>query len=1523
MPAGGTVLNSFSLNFTPGLPGTYAATCTVTDADGSMGSASTPSITVTTVNPAVSITGTPNSSIPEGTAISLTAAATSPRTSDTFTYAWTIYRNSVAYTPATVSGATTYALNFTPDQPGTYTATCTVTDADSAVGSQTTSSITVTTVNPAVTISGTPVSSIAEGTAVNLAASATSPRTGDTYSYLWTISRNSVSYTPASVSGASTANLSFTPDRPGTYTATCTVTDADSAVGSQTTTSITVTTVNPAVTITTAPTTVTEGTAVNLTATATSPRVNDTFIYAWAIKLNGSAYTPTVVTGASTASLGFTPDQPGAYVATCTVTDLDSAVGTVSSTSIAVTKVNPVVTITTAPTTVTEGTAVNLTATATSPRVTDRFTYAWAIKLNGSAYTPSVVTGADTASLGFTPDQPGAYVATCTATDVDGGVGTVSTTSIAVTAVDPTVTISTAPTTTPEGTAVNLTATASSPRLNDTFSYAWTIMLNGSAYTPAVVTGASTASLSFTPDQPGNYAATCVVTDTDQEIGTASSTSITVTKVNPAVTITTAPTTVGEGTAINLTASATSRRINDTFSYSWSITLNGQAYTPSVVTGLNTAFLGYTPDQPGAYVATCTVTDLDSAIGTASASTTATAVNPVVTITGTPVSSIAEGTALSLVASATSPRTADTFTYAWTLTRNSFAYTPASGTVLNTAALNFTPGQPGLYVANCTFTDIDGAVSSQRTSSIQVTTVSPTLSITPAPSSLAEGTALSLTASATSPRTGDTFTYTWALTLNNAPFTPINGTILNAAALNFTPLQPGTYVATCTVTDLDGASASLSTPSIPVTAVSPLVVVTGAPITSAEGTQLNLSVSASSPRSNDTFSYVWSITRNNSNYTPASGTILNAANLHFTPGQPGAYIATCTITDIDGAVGSQSSSSITVTSVSPGVTLSGAPGSSVGEGTPINLLATPTSPRTNDTYSYAWTVTKNAQPYTLLNSVSTSNASFSFTPNTDGTYIANVVVTDLDSATRTVSTSPITVANVPPTVTIQNLPGSAISTGQSFSLTAHATEPGNGGYTYAWTVNGAQLPLSTSQTFSGTAQLSGAYNVVLTVTDAEGGVGTATGIITVSDLAPTATITGAPSTTPEGTAITLASTASDPGTQFGETFTYLWTVTRNGSSYPVTSATASNFTFTPNEYGNYVTTLTVTDSQGTATATTANITVTDVTPTSTLAAVPTAVRGMGVTFAGTVADPGTADGETIAWNYGDGTTQTFASTAANAMNPTHAYVAAGTYTATMTVTDSGGLSTTSTQSVSVVGAEVAADPFSAGKTALLVGGTTGSDSIKFYSETGGRVKVTLDGASIGLFAPTGHIVVEGVGSGSDTISIDAAIKLPAVLYGNAGTDSLYGGGGNNILIAGTGNDSLFAGPGADILIGGNGKDTLTGGAGNDLLVGGNWPFATNQSTLAAIDAQWTRTDESFATIVHQLRGVQAGSLAPSTLISTSNVTNSNGEFLICGSGRDWLLPVGGDVVEGFITSKDVESGGAVSLAHARHRPKKL
>jgi hypothetical protein len=104
--------------------------------------------------------------------------------------------------------------------------------------------------------------------------------------------------------------------------------------------------------------------------------------------------------------------------------------------------------------------------------------------------------------------------------------------------------------------------------------------------------------------------------------------------------------------------------------------------------------------------------------------------------------------------------------------------------------------------------------------------------------------------------------------------------------------------------------------------------------------------------------------------------------------------------------------------------------------------------------------------------------------------------------------------------------------------------------------------------------------VALTADDGDGGNTTATGQVAIVNLAPSAAITGAPTSVTEDEVVTLGSSANDPGPT--DVLTYAWAVTRDGA----TAATGSGpgFSFIPDLAGSYEVTLVVDDGDG-ATAT--------------------------------------------------------------------------------------------------------------------------------------------------------------------------------------------------------------------------------------------------------------------------------------------------------------------------------------------------
>src|SRR5262249_19214137 len=159
-------------------------------------------------------------------------------------------------------------------------------------------------------------------------------------------------------------------------------------------------------------------------------------------------------------------------------------------------------------------------------------------------------------------------------------------------------------------------------------------------------------------------------------------------------------------------------------------------------------------------------------------------------------------------------------------------------------------------------------------------------------------------------------------------------------------------------------------------------------------------------------------------------------------------------------------------------------------------------------------------------------------------------------------------------------------------------------YTFAWTVQGESLtfsasgsgtPLSPSSSqFTFTPPAVGSYLVSVSAVGSDGSSGAATLLTQAKNIAPTVVISGAPpDSVPEGTEVTLAAQATDPGGA-NDTLKYAWSVTGpDGFSQTGNSTT---ITFVPNEVGTYVASVTVTDAASDFTIATKHVVVTHVPP---------------------------------------------------------------------------------------------------------------------------------------------------------------------------------------------------------------------------------------------------------------------------------------------------------------------------------------
>jgi PKD repeat protein len=361
----------------------------------------------------------------------------------------------------------------------------------------------------------------------------------------------------------------------------------------------------------------------------------------------------------------------------------------------------------------------------------------------------------------------------------------------------------------------------------------------------------------------------------------------------------------------------------------------------------------------------------------------------------------------------------------------------------------------------------------------------------------------------------------------------------------------------------------------------------------------------------------------------------------------------------------------------------------------------------------------------------------------------------------------------------------------------------------------------------------------------------------------------------------------------GDPLTYSWDFGDGGTGDGVqpTHAYADN--------GVYTATLTVTDGPVVSTAT-MTVTVLNVAPTAQVIGPGGAVPYEDLPFLVVATDPSPVDQAasfTYTVDWGDGSPPTTVQWNYSAVGVSHAYPAAGTYTVSATATDKDGATgPVGRLTITVVTAQLQ-------NGSLFVGGTPGDDNIWVRTgDAAGDVEVVVNGQSLGLFAVTGQVVVYG-GAGNDTIDVLPPglsglpeLTLPVVLSGGDGNDTLFGDSamGPAVLLGGAGNDTLYGGMGRNIDIGGTGWDVVYGHWNDDILIGGTTAFDNNLVALAALRAQWARTDVDFATRIGQLNGSLPGGSNGGYLLNSQTVFGDDaGNFLFGSDGSDWFIAEGG------------------------------
>jgi PKD repeat protein len=411
-------------------------------------------------------------------------------------------------------------------------------------------------------------------------------------------------------------------------------------------------------------------------------------------------------------------------------------------------------------------------------------------------------------------------------------------------------------------------------------------------------------------------------------------------------------------------------------------------------------------------------------------------------------------------------------------------------------------------------------------------------------------------------------------------------------------------------------------------------------------------------------------------------------------------------------------------------------------------------------------------------------------------------------------------ANQAPTAAVSANVTSTVR-GATVTLDASASsDPDNDELTYAWDLdNDGQFDDATGAVVNTSFATLGDHTVSVRVSD---GVETDDDslVITVNNQVPVADITGAASTTENGT-ITL-SAAGSTDADAADTLTYAWDLDNDGQFDDAFSASVNLSRDLP---GNVPVKVQVSDGNpgGTCVAN-ATATFTNVAPTAGAGADVSAIVGQTVSLSGSGAN--TAGDSIVGYAWDLDNNGTFETSGANVST---SFTAAGTYTVNFRVTDDDGETATDSLIVNVASSGVIGG-------VLYVGGGTGNDNIIINKNGNVGTIVTINGVAVPNFTG-GRVVIFG-GNGADHISVGSSANVAVEIHGGAGDDTLDGGSLDDILVGDGGNDQIFGGNGRDIAIGGTGADSLFGEVNDDVLVSGSTAIDNDSAALAAAMNAW-------------------------------------------------------------------------------------
>ena len=545
------------------------------------------------------------------------------------------------------------------------------------------------------------------------------------------------------------------------------------------------------------------------------------------------------------------------------------------------------------------------------------------------------------------------------------------------------------------------------------------------------------------------------------------------------------------------------------------------------------------------------------------------------------------------------------------------------------------------------------------------------------------------------------------------------------------------------------------------------------PYSALVGANISFSSAGSSDPDGSIVSYSWDF---------GDGATSTAANPTHAYSAAGTYNVSLTVTDDQGATGSNSTTATITVPTPPVADFSGSP---VSGNEPLTVTFTDLS--TNNPTSWSWDfgdgATSTAQNPTHTYSAGTYDVTLTAT----NAYGSNTVT---KVAYITANTPP---PNQPPTANANGPYSGQAGTAVAFS-SAGSSDPDGSIVGYSWDFGDGAT--STAANPNHTYANAGTYTVSLTVTDDQGATGSAT---------TTATISSAPPPPPPGEGFILSRnpdfSTDDRNFTTGETmYMKMWSdrvdftnmsrerwelkdanknrvrqnFTNNGDGTWTASFALSGL---PSNATNWTWKGSLKDNNGTSFKPSTNVVITqggggNQPPTANVNGPYSGTVGNAVSFSSAgSSDP---DGSIVgySWDFGDGATS-------SAANPTHTYSAAGVYTVTLTVTDDQGATGSASTTADITGGATNQPPTANvnGPYSGTVGNAVSFSSAGSSDPDGSIVGYSWDfgdGATSSAANPTHTYSAAGTYTVTLTVTDDQGAT------GSASTTANITGGGGNV-----------------------------------------------------------------------------------------------------------------------------------------------